>query len=495
MRQMNPYSTRLNVGDFTRDGQFHNVNVVSKGVTSGAKLVTIELVSLSKQQVGAGAIGMPGIPDSVWEWPIEAGSTVTVTLPVNSDTVQLQSVNDDVAFNVIAEWGGSNVVVPSGDMVQATGWTTGNTGTYRDVDLTSYFGADAGNVEAVLCFHQQEAQATPDTGRDGADSRPEGATISLRDPRSSPTRATAFVKVVNPTDVIEVREGGKALLKGEDPTQNSFVYFIGYILKGSADDGTGSFYTYHGIDAPTDDDVGDGTYQTLDVEPKTSPDVFAIYWRLSRLTTGQAAHYAREVGATDTGSQNREFHTTERPVAVDANKEVEYILEAGALAASWIWGYLDFDGILPEQATDPDPAHLAVDVAVNKILGWTAGAGATSHNVYFGTDPSPDAGEFQGNQPGTSFDPGILETNTTYYWRIDEVNALGTTSGVVWSFTTSNDCNWFDEPSSDPDWQSGAAPGDFFAAAAPGDWFGSGSPSDWASTVSGADWFDEKDCN
>jgi hypothetical protein len=56
--------------------------------------------------------------------------------------------------------------------------------------------------------------------------------------------------------------------------------------------------------------------------------------------------------------------------------------------------------------------------------------------VYFGTDPIPGVNEFQGNQTGTTFDPGTLDAGTTYYWRIDEVGSGGTTTGVVWSFTT-----------------------------------------------------------
>jgi hypothetical protein len=56
--------------------------------------------------------------------------------------------------------------------------------------------------------------------------------------------------------------------------------------------------------------------------------------------------------------------------------------------------------------------------------------------VYFGTDSTPDAGEDHGNQTATTYEPGTLSNGTTYYWRIDEVNANGTTTGTVWSFTT-----------------------------------------------------------
>ena len=51
----------------------------------------------------------------------------------------------------------------------------------------------------------------------------------------------------------------------------------------------------------------------------------------------------------------------------------------------------------------------------------------------FGTS-SP--GAFQGNQSATTFDTGSRSDDTTYYGCIDEVNAGGTTTGSVWSFTT-----------------------------------------------------------
>jgi len=90
----------------------------------------------------------------------------------------------------------------------------------------------------------------------------------------------------------------------------------------------------------------------------------------------------------------------------------------------------------PEQAGNPGPADGAIDVAINDDLHWTAGYYADSHNVYFGTNPTPGAGELMGNQDSTSFDPGTLAYETTYYWSIEEVNAAGTAQGPVWRFTT-----------------------------------------------------------
>ena len=91
----------------------------------------------------------------------------------------------------------------------------------------------------------------------------------------------------------------------------------------------------------------------------------------------------------------------------------------------------------PDAATSPGPIDGATSVALSPTLTWDSGALATSHDVYFGTNPTPSTGEFQGNQSGTSFSPGALTESTIYYWVVDEVNGVGTTSGTVWSFTTS----------------------------------------------------------
>jgi len=90
----------------------------------------------------------------------------------------------------------------------------------------------------------------------------------------------------------------------------------------------------------------------------------------------------------------------------------------------------------PGAPGNPSPATGATGVDVDENLSWSAASGATSYDVYFGTDPTPDGSEFQLSQSGTSFDPGVLANSTTYYWRIDAVNAAGTTQGPVWSFTT-----------------------------------------------------------
>ncbi|MHC4739627.1 MAG: DNRLRE domain-containing protein [Planctomycetota bacterium] len=98
-----------------------------------------------------------------------------------------------------------------------------------------------------------------------------------------------------------------------------------------------------------------------------------------------------------------------------------------------VWSFTTEQQQPPSQATNPSPANSAADVSITADLSWTAGSGSTSSDVYFGTT-SP--GTYQGNQTATTFDTGTMDNDTTYYWRIDEINAGGTTTGTVWSFTT-----------------------------------------------------------
>ena len=97
--------------------------------------------------------------------------------------------------------------------------------------------------------------------------------------------------------------------------------------------------------------------------------------------------------------------------------------------------------------SNPTPANGAVHEETWANLIWE-GTGI-SYDVYFGDnldnvkDGTEDA--FSGNQTGKFFVVGFpgypypdgLIPGTTYYWRIDEIQADGTTihTGSVWSFS------------------------------------------------------------
>jgi DNA-binding beta-propeller fold protein YncE len=92
-------------------------------------------------------------------------------------------------------------------------------------------------------------------------------------------------------------------------------------------------------------------------------------------------------------------------------------------------------------ASEPKPDDGAENVSTS-LLQWIPGLTATFHDVYFGTNPEPGLAEFQGRLefPLYWHAPG-LKPDTTYYWRVDEVEADGTTiyPGNVWSFTSSHE--------------------------------------------------------
>jgi len=103
----------------------------------------------------------------------------------------------------------------------------------------------------------------------------------------------------------------------------------------------------------------------------------------------------------------------------------------------------------PIKAGSPNPSNGAVDVKQTQILSWSPGEAAASHQVYFGTDTeavkNADTGspEYKGtrNLGSESYDPGKLEWDAIYYWRVDEVNNANPESpwaGNLWSFTTAN---------------------------------------------------------
>ena len=189
---------------------------------------------------------------------------------------------------------------------------------------------------------------------------------------------------------------------------------------------------------------------------------------------------------------NHDFHLQPTSPAINAASDGA---DLGALDTGTVL-------LPPEQAENPSPPDTDTDVSPSPALSWTGGTRATSHDVYFGTDfndvndavlpagdvdgngrvnwddvkvlgeqwlqnpvglsPSADLNDdngvncidfaiigdtwtrdisevFKGNQTAVTFEPATLDYETTYYWRIDEINAAGITKGNVWSFTTRAD--------------------------------------------------------
>jgi len=99
-----------------------------------------------------------------------------------------------------------------------------------------------------------------------------------------------------------------------------------------------------------------------------------------------------------------------------------------------VWSF----SIPPKTAYNPAPADGAELVALDVKLSWTGGFGAKLHTVYFG-DNFDNVSNAAGGLPQgvTTYTPrGPLKLAKTYYWRVDEFDAVATYKGQVWSFTT-----------------------------------------------------------
>jgi len=168
-----------------------------------------------------------------------------------------------------------------------------------------------------------------------------------------------------------------------------------------------------------------------------------------RVTIPSAANFVGSTGYTwsltmsithgtfDEGVVTRSYDTTEQIVAGTS----------GDLAPAMTF---TTEASVPLKPTNPTPEDTDTEVDFSDYtISWEDGGGADSYNIYFGDSETP---VFLGNQEETSIEvPYTTETdeegvihayvngteinwNVPFYWRIDAVNDVGTTTGDVWSF-------------------------------------------------------------
>ncbi len=92
----------------------------------------------------------------------------------------------------------------------------------------------------------------------------------------------------------------------------------------------------------------------------------------------------------------------------------------------------------PTQPSNPNPANGTNAQPTVVTLSWSCSdpnGDPLTYDVYFGTANNPPLAA--GDHSNTSYDPGTLNNNTTYYWKVVAKDNQGAiTEGPVWNFAT-----------------------------------------------------------
>jgi hypothetical protein len=269
---------------------------------------------------------------------------------------------------------------------------------------------------------------------------------------------TAATHDVYFSDILaDVENGAEAAFRGNQPSTNFVAGFPGFPYPDGFTPGTTYYWRIDEIEADGTT-IHKGNVWRFTVPPKTAyepdpvdgaedvdPNNAALEWQTG---FGAMLHYVyfgddydtvnNAAGAMPSGT------TTYVPGTLDLGKVYYWRIDEFHGAETFkgpVWSFST-----PGAVGSPTPANNAVNIKQTQVLTWVASTNATSHEVYFGTDKdavrSADKGspEYKASAAlgSESYDPGKLEWNSTYYWRIDEVEAAGTQKGIVWSYTTAD---------------------------------------------------------
>ncbi len=114
--------------------------------------------------------------------------------------------------------------------------------------------------------------------------------------------------------------------------------------------------------------------------------------------------------------------------------------------------YCDFSlsNLPPNIPSNPTPSNHATNIDPHQQLSWICSdpnpGDTLTYDVYFGTSAS--APKVSSRQSETTYNPGTMNKNTKYYWRIVATDTQGETkSSPIWDFTTKQDNNPPNTPS------------------------------------------------
>jgi hypothetical protein len=253
-------------------------------------------------------------------------------------------------------------------------------------------------------------------------------------------------------NLADVESGAEAAFRGNQVAEFLVVGFPGFAYPDGLVNGTTYYWR---IDEVSDTDANSpwiGNVWSFTVPPQTAyaPDPadgaesVSIDARLS-----WTAGFGAKLHTVYFGDN---FDDVNNAAGGQAQGATDYDPGTLTMATTYYWRVDEFDivethkgdiwSFITEGAvSNPVPAKGAVDVSQTAVLGWTPGVFGASHEVYFGADASALELKGNGSLGSESYEPGQLEWNTTYYWRVDEANNANADSpwtGPLWSFATAD---------------------------------------------------------
>ncbi|MBW7989706.1 MAG: LamG domain-containing protein [Planctomycetes bacterium] len=248
-----------------------------------------------------------------------------------------------------------------------------------------------------------------------------------------------------------VNEGAEGTFIGNQATTFAVVGFPGFAFPDGLVPGTTYYWRIDEVNDAEPNSPWKGDIWSFSIPPKTAyaPDPADS---AESVDTGVTLSWTGGFGSKlHTVYFGNNFDEVNNAAGGQAQGTTTYTPGTLKMAKTYYWRVDEFDIIethkgdvwsfITEGAVESlDPANGAVDVTQTPVLTWAPGLGAT-HEIYFGTDASSLELKGSGNLGSESYEPGQLEWNTTYYWRVDEANNANADSpwtGPVWSFTTAN---------------------------------------------------------
>jgi len=154
-------------------------------------------------------------------------------------------------------------------------------------------------------------------------------------------------------------------------------------------------------------------------------------------------YFEKDDSTPDVLVSNDQTDTTYKPGNLDMESIYYWQIvvhdEYGLTANGPVWQFTTRGNDPPNTPKNPNPVNGSTTAPINSVLSWTGGdpdGDTVKYSVYFGTTNPPS--KVTNNQSSTSYNPGTMSANTTYYWKIVAWDSFAaSTIGPLWHFKTS----------------------------------------------------------